>query len=381
MPRRPPGGQSSIVFGDEPVTYVTTAASPPAQKQRTASPSRKAPGAISQIFGNNDAPSTPPSTPPKRPFGGLKNQSSLVLGDDSPSGGDAVAPVTERLAQVSVDAADAAPAGYQPKAIEKRPTRPPGGKTSVALAWDESAQPVPSPSPKKKVFSNTKPEERPSRPGRRLYGDPGHQSQIQLGGPERPAAAAPVPTPPRTPSPVRASAARPAPSADQSRTTYEQPVNIPTNNVEVAKEEEAVETSEPEDVRESQTSGRTRPASWAPIPRTASSSSLKEETPSSPPRSARKYSHFRSSVVFGDDSPHPPDFSPRKVKPGKKLLPTPGAGSGVSSIVDLAGGSSGDASAAAPASASASSPRAVKTKIDPATLSVAGSTTGKHRVY
>ena len=111
--RRPPGGASSIIFGDEPVNYTTTAASPPAvRQQRTTSPSRRSPGQISQIFGSSNGPTPPTTPPPKRAFGGLKNQSSLVLGDDSPSG-DSVAPVVERLAKASVD--DAAPAGFQPK--------------------------------------------------------------------------------------------------------------------------------------------------------------------------------------------------------------------------------------------------------------------------
>ncbi|KAJ3052064.1 hypothetical protein HK097_006950 [Rhizophlyctis rosea] len=373
MSRRPPGGASSIIFGDEPVNYTTTAASPPAVKQqRQTSPSRRSPGQISQIFGNNNTGPTPPFTPPpKRAYGGLKNQSSLVLGDDSPSGGDSVAPVIERLAKASVDEA-AAPAGYQPKVSEKRPTRPPGGKTSVALAWDENPQEaVTTPSPKKKMYANAgKVEERASRPGRRLYGDPGHRSQIDFAVPElnssAPTTKAAVATPPRTPSPKRP-AARPV--ADQSRTTSEQPVSIPPSETssDAGTEAPAEETLT---TPVTPSYGKSRPQSWMP----SSASSLPDS--SAEERPGKRYSHFRSSVVFGDDSPQLPDFSPRKAKPGKKLLTPPG-GASVGSISDLAGG----ASEAAASSSSASSPRTTKARIDPATMTVAGATTGKHRVY
>ncbi|KAJ3277574.1 hypothetical protein HK104_003194 [Borealophlyctis nickersoniae] len=331
--RNPPGGRSSIVFGQDTTSYQTTSQTPPVTSSPTPSP-RRAARPISNIFGG-DALATPPTTPPKRQYGGLKNQSSLVFGDDS------VANVTEKIAKVAVKDGNDAEAvaagvsrGREEPAEQRRHLRPAGGVSSVNFAWDENPQPTSQPlHSSKKMIPQQQQEERQHRPGKRLLGSPGQRSSIVFA----------------------------SPGADAVDWQRPRSVSTPVPPVE---ESEPVTSPVEEDKL-------TPPAT--PTPEVATTPEEPPETPTTPAATApdrKRNTHFRSSVVFGDDDPNPPDFSPRKHKPGRRLLSPPGGG-GPATIMDLVGGST-----------DAESPRAARSaRIDPATMEVAGYTTGKHRVY
>ncbi|KAJ3181620.1 hypothetical protein HDU85_003563 [Gaertneriomyces sp. JEL0708] len=98
------------------------------------------------------------------------------------------------------------------------------------------------------------------------------------------------------------------------------------------------------------------------------SSSPVPAPPAKPTTSPYKSSHFQSSISFGDDSPRAPDFSPKKSlpRPGKRPFPPQRS----PSLAELAGGP-----------VNATSNEAAK-KVDPAAVDkVAGTTTGKWKVY
>ncbi|TPX68887.1 hypothetical protein SpCBS45565_g02786 [Spizellomyces sp. 'palustris'] len=174
MPRRPPpGGHTSIVFGDDTTSVPWRSTSQAAAADaRTPPPSR---------------PTTPPKTATE-PWQGRKNKST-VFGNDTQ------------------DVAD----GIDKLSISKKSGRSPGGQSSMGsiLSTKEkdakpSAPTAPSPSRPSGSIVPLGEDERIRRPAKRQLGDPGHRSSVALGS------QTPSPPPTRPQSPTETPRSKPA---------------------------------------------------------------------------------------------------------------------------------------------------------------------------
>ncbi|KAJ3205956.1 hypothetical protein HDU67_008531 [Dinochytrium kinnereticum] len=131
-------------------------------------------------------------------------------------------------------------------------------------------------------------------------------------------------------------------------------------------------------------SGRRKPEGVAPnfksnfslSHRVQDSEAAAATSPASSPLSRRRNfaPGLKSSVILGDDSPPEPNFGPKKMNKvtGRRVITPPG-GSSTLSFAEFTG--------ALPEVDSSKDRDMVGSKVDPAAMSAAGRTTGKHRIY
>lgn len=213
-------------------------------------------------------------SPPRRPYAGLKNQSSIF--------GDGVESVSKGVAKMAVAEKPA------PKEVNGNGKNV-GGKSSMGSILkgdaDAPAAGTPSSPPRTKIPTAVSRSPSsiipsggdglPARPGKRILGGEKNKSSVAFGSS--------VPTNrTRTPSPPPA-APKPA----------KRPISPPST----------------------------------PPPKSP---------PSSP--KLRGSPHFQSSITFGDDSPPTPDFSPRKHRVARRALAPPGGQSSAMSLAEFTGG-------------------------------------------
>ncbi|KAI9094713.1 hypothetical protein DFS34DRAFT_595657 [Phlyctochytrium arcticum] len=339
--KRYPGGQSSIVFGDDTtsVPWSTSSSAQHVTARKAHVPTAGVSSGVGIIPGagvtSGGGVASPTKESPQRAHAGRNHQSTVF----SASAAEKSSPVRAHAGKNSASTIF----GHAADKLESSPgtstriARPPGGGSTLQLAGnypDESKRPtssIPRPArataPQNALNRTMQSAEAPPvhRPGRRQLGDPGHKSSVALG------------------LPGVGHSFETTSSANSSMITP--PVS--------------------------------RPSSPGPIKRVTSPPPQRKLAAGSPSRaspSASK-SHFASSFTFGDDSPPSPDFSPRKHRPGRKNLAPPGGGLSPVSLATLGGGDttlSFGAVAAEPASK----------RVDPSTVKgVAGTSTGKHRVY
>ncbi|KAJ3101735.1 hypothetical protein HDU97_001085 [Phlyctochytrium planicorne] len=283
--RRPPGGHSTISFGDDSPADVTPAGSPSGiQNHRQTT---------SSIIGQgSDAVATSPSKTGRRMASASHSRSSVIFGDDTSS---------------SVGSDDGGDVGAVGGLVGSQ----------VAAGISSSAHPGPKRSEK-----------------RHVPGKSGNRSSVVFGEPSGDSTSSNKPPPPRTTSPSI----------------------LPYEDAPAARQ------------------GRKKPDGVAPNFKSNFSLTHQYPAPTAAPKVEKP--GLRSSLIFGDDSPPDPNFGPKKIgkSTGRRIITPPG-GSSSMSLAEFAGALPSVGKSAEAESASSSA------KPDPAAMSPAGRTTGKHRIY
>ncbi|KAJ3328088.1 hypothetical protein HDU76_010599 [Blyttiomyces sp. JEL0837] len=311
--RRPPGGHSSISFGDDTSHLPSPTASPRSITSSTIGNFKPVEAATPTTSGRRYGPYAKSSV-----FGGADDDEEVVVPSPTVKSSASSAASDVEIANVTASANRLSINEIGTPDVKKTGRKvltPPGGRSSNIFGYDEPVRPPPARNVEASILPGQS-QQTTTRTGRRMV-TPSVQSSFSLSHESAPAA-----------------------------------VVVAQVTEEEVTEEEIIEEEEVAEV--------------AVAALAAEPVQQQQQV-----RAAVVPPGLKSSVVFGDDSPNDPDFAPRKLKniTGRKIITPPG-GKSAASFAEFAGGSGSN-----------DQDDKKDKRIDPASMNVAGKSTGKHRVY